>query len=600
VKRTILVLLSVVSVCLAIALTTPALMRNIHIGLEFRGGYEIAYVAKSIQPRQPVGQVNLQRTAEILSDRASMQGISDSEVVVEGNHQIRVRLPGVTSVRQIRERLRDPGNLPIKIIEKYAHPVGGFLEVADFQETTRAGAIAFGLILALIGIVYRRSGLIAIFTLITYFWVMLVIFNLFQITLSLSAMVAFGVGVGIASDANILLNERIKEELCTGKTLEQSIKAGEKLSLRTILDANVTTLIGAVVLYLTGIGSVKGFALTIVLSTITSLLCNLFLTRVLMNQLIELGIIQNPSFYGANRIAVPAMSRNFSWVSNRGGVVGTLSLILLVGSFLLFKAPLNLDSEFKTGTGLVITIPQEIAQEDATTLIESSGSHPDTVVIAGAKQNQIEARFDNVLRAPAVKKIVRQFKQKYGRRVTFAESTEDPSVAWDAVLQGMSAVYLSIGGIFIYVSTRFGLECGTICIAVVLNAVFFVLSMFSIFKLEIDMSFMATILTVIGFSIYETIIVFDRIRENAGHLPTQTVIQLKRVVDLSLWQIRRRTAFSILSIVIGAVSFYFIGAEPLQSFSLMIFFGLLSGTYSSIFIAAPAWLLLKSRALNRF
>lgn len=446
-------------------------------------------------------------------------------------------------------------------------------------------------------IVYRVLGAIAIFTLITYLWLLLVVFNVLHATLSLAASVAFVLGIGIASDANILSYERIKEELRLGKATATAIKDSERHSFRSIIDSNMTGMISALVLFAVGIEPIRGFALTTVFSIIISIVCNVFLARLLLNILAQGNILKSPAFFGINKIQIPNFSRRFNIVKERNWFFALFASLALAGAFALITTPLNLDIEFKAGTALDVFINQPINQEKAISIIEDAVISPATVAIGGDKSNQIAARFDNVLNANEINQVVDAYKKDYGSNVTFTENTADPIVAQALVIQTIYAVAFAIVGIFIFVSVRFGLRFALAALIAVLNSAFFVLSMFAIFKYEIDITFIAAILIVIGYSVNDTTVVFDRIRENWQMFKANPYGELADLVNRSISQTARRSTYTVLTVVTGAICLYYFGAERLQMFFLAIFLGLICGAYSSIFIAAPILFLLKKRSL---
>lgn len=380
-----------------IGATAPKLLHDTRIGLEFKGGYEILYVAEPLEPGKPLEKATLLKTAGILSDRANTLGVAEPEIIVEGNNQIRVKLAGVSSGEQVRAILNQPGALPVKLTEKYSQTVGGVLGEADLRDTLRAGAVALGLILLFLVVVYRAAGLMAGFTLITYLWLLLVVFNGLHAVLSLAAIVAFVLGIGLASDANILTFERILEELRSDKEILPAVQDGENHALRTILDSNATGLISAIALFVAGIEPIRGFALTTILSIILSLVSNVFLARFLMRQFTQGGLIKRPAFFGVNRVDHPRPLQGFDFVRNRYWFFALSGLFAIAATFSLLTTPLNLDIDFKAGTALDVTINQAIDQEKATSIMEDTGIPPATVAIAGDQNNQIAARFDDVL-----------------------------------------------------------------------------------------------------------------------------------------------------------------------------------------------------------
>lgn len=598
-KKPVIALFIIAFLASLITFTTPALLHNTRIGLEFKGGYEVLYIAEPTEPGKPVTKPALLQTAGVLGSRANSLGVAEPDVIVEGNNLIRVKLAGASSNAQVRSILNQPGALPVKLTEKYSQTVGGVLGEADLRDTLRAGLIALGLILLFMGVVYRIPGLVAAFCLLTYLWLLLVVFNLLHATLSLAAIVAFVLGIGIASDANILAFERIKEELRLGKKILPALKDGEHQSFRTILDANASGLIGAIVLFAVGIGPIRGFALTTILSILISLVSNVFLSRLLLNLLAQGTLAQSLAFFGISRVNAADLRQGFNFVKYRHWFFGLSGLIALAGAFTLFTTPLNLDIDFKAGTALDVALNQPITQDKATTIMADAGIVPATVAIAGDKSNQIAARFDDVLNASQINQIIGGFKQEYGSSVAFQENTADPAVAQELVVKAIYAIAFAILGIFLFVIFRFGWQFAIAATVGIFNSAFFVLSMFSIFKYEIDVTFIAAILTVIGYSVNDTIVVFDRIRENWQLEQAENSQDLERLVNQSVWQTVRRSIYTVLTVITGSLCLFYWGAEPLHAFALAIFFGLACGAYSSIFIAAPLWFVLKQKSLPK-
>ena len=269
-------------IAIAITFTGPSLIQNTRIGLEFKGGYEILYKVEPLNS-SPLDKSLLLQEAQALESQANTLGISEPEVRIEGTDQIRVLLAGVTNGDEIRSVLNKPNNIPVKITEQYSQTVGGVLGASDLHDTIYAGLVALGITFVLLILLYRLNGFIAIFTLIVYLWLLLLAFNLLHATLSLAAIVAFVLGVGVAAGSNIIFFERIKEELRTNSSPALALKESFASSLRTIFDSNVTIIIGAIVLFAMGIGPIRGFALTMTLSILVSFISNVFLARLLMN-----------------------------------------------------------------------------------------------------------------------------------------------------------------------------------------------------------------------------------------------------------------------------------------------------------------------------
>lgn len=572
-----------------IALTGPDLAQSIRVGLEFRGGYEILYVVSPTAER-PLDHASLVKTAQILSERANRLGVSEPDVVIEGQNQIRLRLAGISEASQLRQALADPAGLPTHLTEKYSQTVGAVLGAEDLQATLEAGLIALALIFAFLLFVYRAKGVIAVVCLASYLWLLLLAFNLLDATLSMAAIVAFVLGVGIASDANILSFERIREELRRGSKPSVARREGESRSLRTILDANAAGFICAAVLFAAGVGPIRGFALTMMLSIALSVIANVFLARLL----VALWFSRRGEDQGWRRTIRPlhAKTSGPDLVGARRRFFVVSGLLAAAGAVALWALPLNYDIDFKAGTALDITLPRAIDQAKATDILTQGGIPPATVAIAGASGNQVAARFDDVLSVDQIGREVDAFKSDYGSTVAFEENTADPSVARQLAVEAIGAIAAALIGVFVFLVWRFDWRVAVAALVGVVNSVFFVLTVFAIGGLEIDVTFIAAILTIIGFAVNEAVVVFDRIRENRHQPDSGVPSSAAGLVNASIRQIVRRSLFTALTVITGSVCLFLFGAEPLQMFSLAIFLGLICGTYSSLCIAPQVCFLL--------
>ncbi len=385
--------------------------------------------------------------------------------------------------------------------------------------------------------------------------------------------------------------------VCT-KELEREVKALKNSyasSLRTIFDSNITIIIGAIVLFAMGIGPIRGFALTMILSIIASFVSNVFLARLLM----RLFVFNQDSFSGAielkDIIKSPSLPMGLNILGHRNIILIATSLILIAGMGSIALSSFNYDIDFKAGTALDVTLPAAIDQENATSIMEDAGIPAATVAIGGTDSNQIAARFDSVLTHEQITTVVNAFKENYGEGVAYIENTSDPSVAQQLAMKAIISVFLAVVAMFIFITLRFNWRIATAATIGIVSVGLFLLSVFSIFKLEIDVTYIAAMLTVIGYAANEVVVVFDRVRENSGLTngwnPTE-------IMDQSVKQVFTRSIYTVGIVVIGAGCLYFFGAEPLQMFSLAIFVGLITGTFASIFVAPSIWSYLVHHNIN--
>ncbi len=577
--------------------TAPGLLSRTRIGLEFKGGHEILYAAQSLTAGHEVTAAELLWTARLLDKRANGLGLAEPEIRIEHPAQIRVMLAGATAEDLSRRLLQGPEALPLKLTEKWSNSVGGVLGEADFRATLRAGVVALIAVLVLLALVYQGDGLIAAVGLVVFLWLMLVIFNAIGATLSLAAIVAFVLGLGIASDANILSFERIRDEMNHTDDDATAVRLGLGRAWRTILDASACSLIVAAALFFAGVGPIRGFALTTLVGIVATLMCSVLLVSLLMRLRYPMvtahGAEQTRPFGPGPRQQAPVTRFN---VVIAGRLFAAMAaLFVAAGAWSIATRPFNFDIDFKAGTALDVSVFRPIAQGEAESLIESSGIAPATVAIAGVQRDQVAARFDNALSPEEVTLIVDKFKRIYGDKVAVQANTADPAVANDLARQAMVAVAVALSLLLIYITLRFDWRFALAALVTIGCAVFFVFGMFSLNGFEIDVTFIAALLTVIGFSVNDCVVVFDRLRENLRRYPQTPPQQL---AGASVVQVVRRSALTLTTVLIAAASLYFLGAEPLQMFSLAIGLGLLCAGVASLLVGVPVWLLLHGQRVR--
>lgn len=407
--KRIIAFITVVVVSFGImAWTTPDLLKNVRLGLDLKGGFEILYEASPLEGGGQVTKESLIQTAKSLEDRANKLGTSEPEVTTEGTNRIRLKVAGVTDEETVRKTMKEPasltfrskdgteknadeynkiemigtdfaengakleftqmnepvvsikvknkekfaevtkrllgqplaiymndelvsdpivqavltdgsaqisvggdlekakelrdkinlGALPLKLTEKYSQSVGATLGKQSLDQTIEAGLIGSVFILLFMVGMYRVPGLIASFTLIVHTWLLILVFVWADFTLTLPGIAAIILGIGMAVDANIITNERIHEEIRAGKSIMSAVKAGDKHSLRTVLDSQITTIIVAAVMYAYGTGAVKGFALVLIVEIVLSIATNIYLARFLLNLLLKAGKLLKPKYFG--------------------------------------------------------------------------------------------------------------------------------------------------------------------------------------------------------------------------------------------------------------------------------------------------------------
>ncbi|MBW7477155.1 protein translocase subunit SecD [Paenibacillus oenotherae] len=501
------------------------------------------------------------------------------------------------------------GALPLKLTEKYTQSVGATLGQQSLEQTLLAGALGSVFILLFMLFVYRIPGLIACITLIVYSWALLLIFYWMNATLTLPGIAAFVLGIGMAVDANIITAERIREEMRSGKSLLSSLKAGSKNSFRTIMDANVTTIVAAAVLYFIGTGAIQGFALTLILSNLLSMLTNVGFSRFLMHLLIRSGMVNKPEYMGVKAADIESLAdtnkekksyyRIYDFVKHRKLFFSLSIVITVLGIVTMLVFNLNYGVDFKAGTNLDLSIGQSITKERAEQLFAEAGLIPASVTIGGDNNSRISARFEKVLSSDEgdVNRILKIFKDQYGENVSEEENTVDPGIAQELGVKAIISVAIASLGIIVLVMLRFEWRFALAAIIALFHDAFMVVSVFSIFRLEVNLPFVAAVLTIIGYSINDTIVIFDRIRENLRFARIKTFEELEHLVNVSISQTLSRSINTGLTVLVASLILLVLGSESIKLFSLAMTLGLVFGIYSTIFIASQLWLLLKKNSI---
>jgi preprotein translocase subunit SecF len=289
----------------------------------------------------------------------------------------------------------------------------------------------------------------------------------------------------------------------------------------------------------------------------------------------------------------------FDIVKNRKKFFFLSGAILVLGLIAILVMGLNLGVDFKAGTRLDLLIGKEFNTADVEAILKEKVPDIQFTPVTKYGNNQASTRFETSVPREQLEAVEQALKEKYGQQVTKQESTVDPTIARELAQKAGIAILIASVGIVVYIAIRFQFLFGIACVIALLHDAFIPIALFSIFRLEIDLTFIAAILTIVGYSINDTIVIFDRIRENLRTMKVKTVEDLEHLVNVSLWQTMRRSIFTVATVFFTALAIALLGSEGIRNFSLALIFGLVSGTYSSIFIAAQVWVSLKKREMLR-
>ncbi|MBE5100599.1 MULTISPECIES: protein translocase subunit SecDF [Priestia] len=731
--RIVAFFLLVLLVFSTIGTTMTGITKDIKLGLDLQGGFEILYKVSPAKKGDVIDKKALNSTVEALRQRVDVLGVSEPSIQIEGNDRIRVQLAGVTNQKQARDllstqanltfrdvndkvlmdgtdlaqggakqsfdqsnqpsvslklknakkfekitrelsqkpapnnliviwldyeegkdsyqkeatkqnpkylsaasvssvltqpdveisggnftvksatqlaELLNAGSLPVKLDELYSTSVGAQFGEEALHTTILAGIIGIGIIFLYMLFFYRLPGLIAIITLSFYIYLNLVVFDLMHVVMTLPGIAALILGVGMAVDANIITYERIKDELKTGRSVISAYRAGNRRSLATIFDANITTMLAALVLFFYGQSSVKGFATTLMIGIVLSFITAVYGTRLLMSLLVNSRWFdKKPGYFGVKKEQIHDLSKDdgttvlptawdkIDFVKYRKAFFTFSSVLVIIGIISVAVFRLNLGIDFTSGTRIEIPANHTVTQAEIQREMKSLDIKTDDVVITGKSNDTGVVRVVGVLNKKEIANLKDHFKDKYGSEPNV--STVSPTVGKELAKNAMMAIAIASIGIIIYVTIRFEFYMALAAVLALLHDAFFIVTVFSLTKLEVDLTFIAAVLTIVGYSINDTIVTFDRIRENMQKFKSKTFDDLAFIVNLSLRETFTRSMNTVLTVVIAVVALLLFGSESIQNFSIALLVGLILGAYSSVFIAAQLWLVWKGKQLKR-
>ncbi|ASN05125.1 protein translocase subunit SecDF [Virgibacillus necropolis] len=720
-----------------IGTTVTGITKDINLGLDLQGGFEVLYQVDPIEDGTEVDRELLEATVQTLNERVNRLGISEASINIEGEDRIRVQLAGVENQTEARELLstsarlsfrdvtdkeylngsdieggsaqqdfdgqtnapivtlqlkdaakfgkvtseiaqmqnpdtpyqdnllviwmdyqegdsfaeefkkEDPkyisapqvsqtlntasvqisgdftvesaqrladiinaGSLPVNLIEKYSTSVGAQFGEQALNKTVFAGMIGIGLIFLFMIAYYRFPGLIAVINLSIYIYLVLVVFELLNGVLTLPGIAALILGVGMAVDANVITNERIKEELRAGKSISAAFKAGNKNSLSTILDANITTILAASILFIFGTSSVKGFATMLIISILVSFVTAVYGSRILLGLWIKSKFLKNrPGLFGVKQKDIKDIkdkteyepkifNREVNTVKHRKKFFIASSIMVILGAVSLLVFQLNPGIDFTAGSRVQVLAEESINTEEVKDGLAELNVEAESVVPSGDNNEIAVIRYDTVLEQDKIAEIKDYFMEKYGNQPNV--SVVSPIVGEELVQNALYSVGIAIIGMIIYVAFRFEFFFAITAIIALVHDAFFVLAIFSIFGIEFDVTIVAAILTIVGYSINDTIVTFDRIRENLiKKKRVKSAKELAIIVNRSLVQTFSRSINTTVTTMIAVLSFLILGADPIVGFGIALAVGLIAGTYSSLFLASQLWLVWRGKMIKK-
>ena len=490
------------------------------------------------------------------------------------------------------------GGLKLELQELRSNVVGAQLGSDAIRTSLLAAAVGFALVVVFMIAVYYVPGIAASLSLALYTALMIILLDAFEITLTLPGIAGIILSIGMAVDANVIIFARIREELATGKTVQSSIKIGFSKALSAILDGNITTLIAAAVLALKGTGTIKGFAQTLALGIVLSMFTALLVTKFILNALHALGV-QSPKAYGV------AKEKKTLRILSRQKVFFALSAVIIIAGFVVMgvnqasgKSALNYSLEFVGGTSTTLTLnedmPIEKIDSDIVPLIENitGDGNVQTTKVAGSNQIIIKTRTLNVEEREAFANVM---VTNFGvEESSITAETISATVSSEMKADAIIAIVAAAVCMLVYIWFRFkDIRFGASAVIALLHDILVVLAFYAAVRVPVGNTFIACMLTIVGYSINATIVIFDRIRENMRERGRKE--SLEEVVNRSISQTLSRSVFTSLTTFFMVASLEVFGVSSIREFALPLMAGIICGTYSSICLAGSLWHLFRKK-----
>ena len=489
------------------------------------------------------------------------------------------------------------GGLKLELEELHSKVVGAQLGVEAISTSLKAAVIGFIVVAVFMIAVYFLPGFASVIALGIYVALVVLLLNGFDLTLTLSGIAGIILSIGMAVDANVIVFARIREELATGKTVKSAMQIGYDKALSAIIDGNVTTLIAAAVLWLLGPGTVKGFAQTLALGIVLSMFTALVVTKYIMKAFYALGL-KDTKWYGIGKEHKP-----INFLGKKGIFFGLSLAVILVGFITMgvYKVnsgdALNYSLEFKGGTATTVTFDKSYTLEEINSemvpLIESTtGSAVQIQTVQGSNEVIFKTGSLDVDQRQALNQM---FVDNFGVDETLITSeTISSTISNEMKSDTILAVAVAIICMLIYIRFRFSdIRFGVSSIACLLHDVLVVITFYALARVSVSNTFIACLLTIVGYSINATIVVFDRVRENMAVMTKKD--DLQDVVNRSITQTLSRSLFTSLTTLVMVGALYIWGVTSIRDFALPLMVGIICGAYSSVCIAGALWYVLRKK-----
>lgn len=533
-------------------------------------------------------QIHILYNGKLVSSPVVQATITDGKAQITG-------MENLEAAERLASTIRI-GALPIQLIELRSNVVGAKLGQEAIETSLKAGAIGFGIVCLFMIVFYLVPGLSAALALAMYIGLMLFLLDSFGITLTLPGIAGIILSVGMAVDANVIIFTRIKEEIGLGKATKVAIKEGYNKALSAIMDGNITTLIAAAVLFIKGTGSIKGFAATLALGIVLSLFTALFVTKFILNAFYNIGL-QSEKLYGKK---VDDKIFDFIKIKKQCYIISIAVILVGIGGIVLNatkgNGAFNYGLDFKGGSSTNVTFNENLTIEEidkkVVPIFEKATKSPDiqTQKVAGSNEVIVKTRTLTIEERDEIYSKLAAPKSEGGFEVDQTLiTTENISGAVSSQMKrdALVAVIISTILMLIYIWFRFkDIRFASSAVLALCHDVLVTIGFYAVLRWTVDSTFIACMLTIVGYSINATIVIFDRIRENLSRMRGTT---LDNIVNTSITQTFTRSLNTTITTLIMVVVLYIMGVSSIKSFALPLIIGLICGCYSSVCITGNLW-----------
>ena len=506
--------------------------------------------------------------------------------------------------------LINSGSLPVKMTEISSNVVSAEFGSDALEKTAMAGMIGVALITLFLIIRYRVPGMLASIMLVAYLWAVFGLYSAIGAVFTLSGIGALVLGVGMTVDVNIIYFERIRQELYKGHSVPNAISQGQTVSFSAIFDSQFTTLITALIMYIWGTGSVKGFATMLIVTVAMTMVINVCLSRFLMNRLSASHICDtHPEWFGVRKSQMPDLSKgenqfytgtrnlNYTGISKKIITVAVIIIAAAAGMGIFQtvsgNGPVNLGIDFSSGTKLTVVSETALTTDQVQAEMEKLGY--DDFSYQSAGDNTVYAITKDSIETSELTQLKADLEKTFG--IEPGDNVVTPVVGRDLVRNAVILTLVAWIAMLAYITVRYEFDYAIGCLSALIHDVLIVLSFFAIFRMEVNTDLVSVLLTIIGYSINNSIIVFDRIRENmeGRNASTMRAEEYDAVVNTSVDQTFNMMINGSLTTLLPVILLLLIGSRSIFTFNIAMFVGLIAGTFSSIFVAPTVWRTLRKK-----